>query len=50
LGIVPKSDHAVESGSVTAWEPGGISPFQFECGQRAADSRGDVYDSFGATP
>jgi hypothetical protein len=50
LGIAPKSDHAVASGSVTAWEPGGISPFQFECGQRAAESRGDVYDSFGATP
>ena len=32
LGIVAKSELALESGSVTAWEPGGISPYQYECG------------------
>ena len=50
LGVVAKSDHAIESGSVTAWEPGGISPFQYECGRRAAESRDALYDSFGAVP
>jgi hypothetical protein len=50
LGIVPKSEHALESGSVTPWESGGISPYQYDCGRRAAESRSEVYDSFGATP
>jgi hypothetical protein len=50
LGIVAKSEVALASGSVTPWEPGGISPYQYECGQRAAESRSEVYDSFGATP
>jgi len=50
LGLVPKSDYAIECGSVTAWEPGGISPFQFNCGQRAAETAGRTYDSYGAEP
>jgi hypothetical protein len=50
LGIVPKSERAIESGSVTAWEPGGISPYQYECGRRAAEAAGRGYDSYGAIP
>lgn len=50
LGVVPKSGHAIEVGSVTAWEPGGISPFQHECGRKAAEAAGREYDSYGARP
>ena len=42
--------HAVAAGSVSAWEPGGISPYQYECGKRAAEAAGRRYESFGATP
>ena len=37
-------------GSVTAWEPGGISPYQYDCGRKAAEAAGRVYDSYGALP
>ncbi|MCL2451102.1 MAG: hypothetical protein FWD17_19320 [Polyangiaceae bacterium] len=50
FGIRPKSQAALQSGSVGPWEPGGISPFQAEAGRRAADVAGRRYDSFGATP
>ena len=50
LGIVPKSPRAIEAGSVTAWEPGGISPFQYEAGRAAAARDGREYDSYGAVP
>jgi hypothetical protein len=50
LGIVPKSERALTSGSVTPWEPGGISPYQYECGRRAADGAGREYESYGARP
>jgi hypothetical protein len=50
FGVVPKAEHAVEAGSVTAWEPGGITPFQYECGRRAAEAAGREYDSYGARP
>ena len=50
LGIVAKSERAIESGSVTAWEAGGISPYQYECGQRAAEVAGVEYESYGAKP
>jgi hypothetical protein len=50
LGIVPKGERAIEMGSVSAWEPGGISPYQFETARQRADSEGRAYDSFGATP
>ncbi len=49
FGVVPKSPGAVEQGSVGPWEPGGISPFQWEAGQALAHSRGRRYDSFGAS-
>ena len=50
LGIVPKGERAIEMGSVTAWEAGGISPYQFEVARKRAESEGREYDSFGATP
>jgi hypothetical protein len=50
LGIVPKSERAIESGSVTPWERGGISPFQYECGQKRAAAAGRPYHSYGAEP
>jgi hypothetical protein len=50
LGVVPKSAHAIESGSVTAWELGGISPYQDGCGRAAAEREGREYDSYGASP
>jgi hypothetical protein len=50
LGIVPKSERALGSGSVTPWEPGGISPYQFECGRKAAAAAGRAYESYGARP
>ena len=50
LGIVAKEARAIEAGSVTAWESGGISPYQYQSGQRVAKERGDAFDSYGATP
>jgi len=48
--IVPKRQDAWEQGSVTAWERGGISPFQHQAGQQAAASSGRPYRSYGASP
>jgi hypothetical protein len=50
FGVVPKSEAALEAGSVGPWEAGGISPFQYDAGRRKADAEGRIYDSFGATP
>jgi hypothetical protein len=50
LGVVAKDPRAVEAGSPTPWEPGGISAFQYRAGQQAADQHGRRYDSYGATP
>jgi len=36
LGIVPKDPAAIAAGSITAWEPGGISPYQWAAGAAAA--------------
>ncbi len=49
FGVVPKAAGAVEQGSVGPWEPGGISPFQWEAGQALAAGSGRPYDSFGAS-
>jgi hypothetical protein len=35
---------------VTPWQPGGISPYQYDCGQKAAADAGREYDSYGAVP
>jgi hypothetical protein len=50
FGIPPRSDAAIAAGSKTAWEPGGISPFQYAHGRELAESEGRAYDSFGAEP
>jgi hypothetical protein len=50
FGVVPKAEHAVAVGSVTAWERGGISPYQFDCGRKAAEAAGRKYESYGASP
>jgi hypothetical protein len=50
FGVVPKSEAALEAGSVGPWEAGGISPFQYDAGRRKAEAEGRIYDSFGATP
>jgi hypothetical protein len=49
FGVVPKAPAALEQGSVGPWEPGGISPFQWEAGRALAARMGLPYDSFGAT-
>jgi hypothetical protein len=49
FGVVDKAPVAVEKGSVGPWQPGGISPFQWDAGQVLARSVGATYDAFGAT-
>jgi len=50
LGLLPKSLHALECGSVSPWGAGGMSPFQLNCGTELATAEGREYDSFGASP
>ena len=50
LGIVPKDDRAVVLGSVTPWEPGAMTPFQYEAGRRRAEHERRRFETFGATP
>ena len=49
FGLPPKSERAIAAGSVTSWEPGGISEAQLAAGQKAASSRGVPYESHGAS-
>jgi len=48
FSLRPRSELAVSAGSTTAWERGGISPFQVRCGREAAARAGRSYDAFGA--
>jgi hypothetical protein len=50
LCMRPKTADALAAGSVGPWEPGGISPYQWECGQRLAEAEGRPYESYGAAP
>lgn len=50
FGVRPKSLDAIEAGSVTPWERGGISPFQVRAGRAAAEADGRVYHAYGASP
>jgi hypothetical protein len=50
FGIEPKASHALSAGSVSPWERGGISEYQFGAGRAKAESLGRPYDSFGASP
>jgi hypothetical protein len=46
----PRSDLALAAGAVSAWEPGGISPFQLGAGRDRAARAGRRYDAYGAEP
>jgi hypothetical protein len=50
FGLLPKSPKALDAGSVSAWEPGGISPFQYARGPELAQAEGRQYRSYGALP
>ncbi len=50
FGIPPRSDRAVAAGSKTAWEPGGISRYQFAHGREVAEAEDREYESYGAEP
>jgi hypothetical protein len=50
FAVVEKSAKATSSGSVTPWQAGGISPYQFEHGRLACEAAGHRYESYGATP
>jgi len=50
LGIVVKDPRAIEAGSATPWEPGGISAYQYRAGRQAAEQHDRRYDSYGAAP
>ena len=50
LGIVAKDPRAVEAGSATPWEPGGISVYQYRAGNQAAEKQNRRYQSYGASP
>jgi hypothetical protein len=49
FGIPEKSPDAYEAGTVGPWEPGGISPFQLNAGQKMAADAGRAYDAYGAS-
>jgi hypothetical protein len=44
----PKSDAAIAAGSVSAWEPGGISRFQQAAGRARAEAERRPYEPWGA--
>jgi hypothetical protein len=47
FSVTPKSDAAVAAGSVTPWEPDGISEFQLANGRAVAEREGRPYESYG---
>jgi hypothetical protein len=49
FGLVQKAPEAVAHGSVGPWQPGGISPFQWEAGQALARIEGRPYEAYGAS-
>jgi hypothetical protein len=48
--VIPKSDAAIASGSVSPWGPGGISPFQERTGRELAEREGREYEGYDARP
>ena len=48
FAVRAKDERAVAAGSVTPWEPDGISPFQLRSGREAAERDGRPYESYGA--
>jgi hypothetical protein len=49
FSIRPKSAEAIAAGSVGPRDPGGISPFQLNAGQKLAADRGIPYECYGAS-
>lgn len=49
FGMAPRSQDALDAGSVTLWEAGGLSPYQWNAGHEMAKADGREYDSFGAS-
>jgi ubiquinone biosynthesis protein Coq4 len=49
LHVEPKDARAVDAGSVTPWEAGGISVYQLNAGHYAASVSGHDYDAHGAS-
>jgi hypothetical protein len=49
FGVVEKHDRALAAGSVGPWEPGGISAFQWHCGEERAAAAGRPYEPYGAS-
>jgi hypothetical protein len=47
--LLPKSQAAVEAGSVGPWQRGGISPFQMKTGRALAEAQGRPYEAHGAS-
>jgi hypothetical protein len=45
--VTAESAAALSAGSVGPWEPGGISPFQYQSGQTIADKEEREYDAYG---
>jgi len=48
FNMVHRSPRAVAAGSVTPWQPGGISEHQIRCGRELAAREGRRYQSYGA--
>jgi hypothetical protein len=46
--LAPKASEAIDAGSVTPWQQGGISQFQMRSGRAQAERDGHDYDTFGA--
>jgi hypothetical protein len=46
----PKANEAVDAGSVSPWEQGGISRFQLGAGRDLAAGERRPYESYGAEP
>jgi hypothetical protein len=49
FSLRPKSPEALAAGSVSPWEPGGISEFQLRSGRAQAERENRPYDSYGAS-
>lgn len=49
FGVTPKSDLALDAGSLSPWDDGGMSIFQQRAGVDLAEQQGRVYEDHGAT-
>lgn len=49
FGVVPKSELALDAGSLSPWDPDGMSIFQQRAGRELAATQGRPYDDHGAT-